>query len=111
MTTLERILLGPAPLAFVMTLVLLGATAAGAQEEDPGDRYTLAGKAIAPKISQATTWGIVDAVSSRVDTVGSLQATMERLESSGIVQYGLPKLSHRKLISYDGAPLLIGEFG
>ena len=104
-------LVGPAPLAIVMTLVLLGATAAGAQEEDPGDRYTLVGKAIAPKISQATTWGIVDAVSGRVDTVGSLQATMERLESSGIVQYGLPKLSHRKLISYDGAPLLIGESG
>lgn len=102
---------GPAPLAIMMTLVLLGAVAAGAQELDPGDRYTMAGNAIAPKIAQSTTWGIVDAVSGRVDTVGSLQATMERLESSGIVQYGLPTLSHRRLISYDGTPLLIGESG
>ena len=102
---------GPAPLALMMTLVLLGATAAGAQETDRHDRYSTAGNAIAPKIAQSTTWGIVDAVSGRVDTVGSLHATMERLESSGITQYGLPKLSHRRLISYDGTPLLIGESG
>lgn len=102
---------GPAPLALIMTLVLLGATAAGAQETDRHDRYSTAGNAIAPKIAQSTTWGIVDAVSGRVDTVGSLHATMERLESSEITQYGLPKLSHRRLISYDGTPLLIGEAG
>ncbi len=102
---------GPAPLAFMMTLVLLGAVAAGAQDMDRHDRYTLAGDAIGPKIAQSTTWGIVDAVSGRVDTLGSLQATMERLESSKITQYGLPKLSHRRLISYDGTPLLIGESG
>ena len=99
---------GPAPLAFMMTLVLLGTVAAGAQDME---RYKEAGDAIAPKIAQSTTWGIVDAVSGRVDTVGSLHATMERLESSGITQYGLPKLSHRRLISYDGTPLLIGESG
>ena len=102
---------GPASLAITMTLVLLATVAAGAQETDREDRYTTAGNAIAPKIAQSTTWGIVDAVSGRVDTVGSLQATMERLESSGTVQYGLPKLSHRRLISYDGTPLLIGESG
>ena len=102
---------GPAPLALIMTLVLLGATAAGAQETDRHDRYSTAGNAIAPKIAQSTTWGIVDAVSGRVDTVGSLHATMERLESSETAQYGLPKLSHRRLISYDGTPLLIGEAG
>ena len=102
---------GPAPLAIIMTLVLLGAVAAGAQETDRHDRYSTAGNAIAPKIAQSTTWGIVDAVSGRVDTVGSLHATMERLESSEITQYGLPKLSHRKLISYDGTPLLIGDAG
>ena len=102
---------GPASLAIMMTLVLLATVAAGAQETDREDRYTTAGNAIAPKIAQSTTWGIVDAVSGRVDTVGSLQATMERLESSGTVQYGLPKLSHRRLISYDGTPLLIGESG
>lgn len=102
---------GPAPLAFMMTLVLLGATVAGAQETDRHDRYSTAGNAIAPKIAQSTTWGIVDAVSGRVDTVGSLHATMERLESSDIAEYGLPKLSHRRLISYDGTPLLIGESG
>ena len=102
---------GPAPLALMMTLVLLGAAAAGAQEPDRHDRYSTAADAIAPKIAQSTTWGIVDAVSGRVDTVGSLQATMERLESSGIVQYGLPRLSQRRLISYDGTPLLIGESG
>ena len=102
---------GPAPLAIIMTLVLLGAVAAGAQETDRQDRYSTAGNAIAPKIAQSTTWGIVDAVSGRIDTVGSMQATMERLESSDVVQYGLPKLSHRRLISYDGTPLLIGESG
>ena len=102
---------GPASLAIMMTLVLLATVAAGAQETDREDRYTTAGNAIAPKIAQSTTWGIVDAVSGRVDTVGSLQATMERLESSGTVQYGLPKLSHRRLIAYDGTPLLIGESG
>jgi hypothetical protein len=101
----------PALLPTVVTLVLLMAAGAGAQDMDPNDRYTLAGKAIAPKVAQSLTWGIVDTVSSRVDTVGSLQATMERLEASGIVQYGLPKLSHRMLISYDGTPLLIGETG
>ncbi len=102
---------GPAPLAAMMTLVLLGTMAAGAQETDREERYTTAGNAIAPKIAQSMTWGIVDAVSGRVDTVGSLHATMERLESSEIVEYGLPKLSHRRLISYDGTPLLIGEAG
>ena len=102
---------GPASLAIMMTLVLLATVAAGAQETDREDRYTTAGNAIAPKIAQSMTWGIVDAVSGRVDTVGSLQATMERLESSGTVQYGLPKLSHRRLIAYDGTPLLIGESG
>ena len=103
----------PALLPTVVTLVLLMTAGAGAQDMDPNDRYTLAdaGKAIAPKVAQSLTWGIVDTVSSRVDTVGSLQATMERLEASGIVQYGLPKLSHRMLISYDGTPLLIGETG
>ena len=101
----------PALLPTVVTLVLLMTAAAGAQDMDPNDRYTLVGKAIAPKVAQSLTWGIVDTVSSRVDTVGSLQATMERLEASGIVQYGLPKLSHRMLISYDGTPLLIGETG
>ena len=101
----------PALLPTVVTLVLLMTAAAGAQDMDPNDRYTLVGKAIAPKVAQSLTWGIVDTVSSRVNTVGSLQATMERLEASGIVQYGLPKLSHRMLISYDGTPLLIGETG
>ena len=101
----------PALLPTVVTLVVLMTAAAGAQDMDPNDRYTLVGKAIAPKVAQSLTWGIVDTVSSRVDTVGSLQATMERLEASGIVQYGLPKLSHRMLISYDGTPLLIGETG
>ena len=101
----------PALLPIVVTLVVLMTAAAGAQDMDPNDRYTRVGKAIAPKIAQSLTWGIVDTVSSRVDTVGSLQATMERLEASGIVQYGLPKLSHRMLISYDGTPLLIGETG
>ena len=104
----------PALLPTVVTLVLLMTAAAGAQDMDPNDRYTLVVKpikAIAPKVAQSLTWGIVDTVSSRVDTVGSLQATMERLEASGIVQYGLPKLSHRMLISYDGTPLLIGETG
>ena len=95
----------------VVTLVVLMTAAAGAQDMDPNDRYTRVGEAIAPKVAQSLTWGIVDTVSSRVDTVGSLQATMERLEASGIVQYGLPKLSHRMLISYDGTPLLIGETG
>ena len=97
----------PALLPTVVTLVVLMTAAAGAQDMDPNDRYTLVGKAInaiAPKVAQSLTWGIVDTVSSRVDTVGSLQATMERLEASGIVQYGLPKLSHRMLISYDGTP-------
>ena len=102
---------GPASLAIMMTLVLLATVAAGAQETDREDRYTTAGNAIAPKIAQSMTWGIVDAVSGRVDTVGSLHATMERLESSGTVQYGLAKLSHRRLIAYDGTPLLIGESG
>ena len=102
---------GPAPLAIMMTLVLLVTAAAGAQESDSSEHYKQAGNAIAPKIAQSTTWGVVDAVSGRVDSVGSLQATMERLESSGIVQYGLPKLSHRRLIAYDGTPLLIGESG
>ena len=102
---------GPAPLAIMMTLVLLVTAAAGAQESDSSDHYKQAGNAIAPKIAQSTTWGVVDAVSGRVDSVGSLQATMERLESSGIVQYGLPKLSHRRLIAYDGTPLLVGESG
>ena len=101
----------PALLPTVVTLVVLMTAAAGAQDMDPNDRYTRVGEAIAPKIAQSLTWGIVDTVSSRVDTVGSLQATMERLEASGIVQYGLPKLSHRMLISYDGTPLLIGETG
>ena len=103
----------PALLPTVVTLVLLMTAGAGAQDMDPNDRHTLAvaGKAIAPKVAQSLTWGIVDTVSSRVDTVGSLQATMERLEASGIVQYGLPKLSHRMLISYDGTPLLIGANG
>lgn len=102
---------GPAPLAVMMTLVLLGTMAAGAQETDRHDRYSTAGNAIAPKIAQSMNWGIVDAVSGRIDTVGSMHATMERLESSDVVQYGLPKLSHRRLISYDGTPLLIGESG
>ncbi len=101
----------PALLPTVVTLVVLMTAAAGAQDMDPNDRYTRVGEAIAPKVAQSLTWGIVDTVSSRVDTVGSLQATMERLEASGIVQYGLPKLSHRMLISYDGTPLLIGETG
>ena len=52
----------PALLPTVVTLVLLMTAAAGARDMDPNDRYTLVGKAIAPKVAQSLTWGIVDTV-------------------------------------------------
>lgn len=86
-----------------MVLAAAGPAAerAGAQDIDPADRYTLIGNAVAPKIAQSITWGVVDAVSGRANTMGSRHAMMERLEQAGAVRYGLPKLAGR-LIS-DGA--------
>ncbi len=92
----------PELLPVLAALMVLAAAGAGAQDVDPADRYTLAGNAIAPKVTQSITWGIVDAVTGRTDTVGSRQATMERLEAAGVVRYGLPKLTSR-LISNGGA--------
>jgi len=96
-------------LPILAALLMLAAAGVGAQNIDPNDRYTLAGKAIAPKVAQSITWGIVGAVTARAETVGSLQATMERLEEAGVVRYGLPKLTSRPISSHGVAPPAEGE--
>ena len=104
----------PLSLPVVAALVLLASAWAGA-DVDPNDRYSFfeeVGNEIAPKVAQAITWGIVESVAGRVDTVGARAAEMERLEAAGVRRFGLPKLTSRLISDGIGPmPLLVADDG